>query len=187
MNEKINVETGEVQEKVKPLYKGVYIGDREYICSSLDIPVNPITFHLEEDDKGIQHVQPQGEDESFQMMLNANGKNSDINYLLQRFAGGDPEISAAIEDGLKFVSDKSNGGQVDNTYEDAMKLFEAFNDTKQSLNANPLMNEFIAQNGVEVLENKTEFFSKWDKFVKSKEDALKAKTVVENKETVTNE
>lgn len=51
MNEKVNDE-----KKNEPLYSSTRIGDELYRCADLVIDDCPLLYHLEEDDKGINHV-----------------------------------------------------------------------------------------------------------------------------------
>lgn len=180
MNEKINDE-----EKIESLYTSTRIGDENYCCAKLDVPDCPFIYHLEEDDKGINHVKCIGKDESYQQTLDAQAKNSDINYLLAKYVGGDPAIVEAVESGLKFLDSESNGGNIDQAFDDPMTKVEKYFDTKQKLKDNPLLNEFLAVNDSKILEDRSKFFDKWDKFIASKKAALQAQE--KPKEVISNE
>lgn len=176
MSEKINVElmSGEVidDEELKHVHKKVFIGDEFYNCAKLDIPECPNTYHQVVDSCGIKHVELLGKDESYQDTLDALAKNTDVNYLLARFAGGDPEIISDIQSGLKLDFE---GGQTDDAFESSIALFEAYSDTKNKLNSNPLMNEFLDEYGSDVLKDRKVFFDSFDKFVAKKKADLEPK------------
>lgn len=170
MNEKVN------QENIEPLYSSVRIGDDSYRCADLAIDECPLLYHLEEDDKGINHVKCIGKDDSYQKTLDAQAQNTDINYLLAKYVGGDPAIVEAVESGLKFLDSESNGGSREEAYDDPMAKVETYFDTKQKLKDNPLLNEFLAVNDDKILENRSKFFDKWDKFIASKKAALESQS-----------
>lgn len=171
MKNKVDQETGEIKnEKVKYVHRKVFIGDNFYQCAKLVVPECPNTYHQVEDENGIVHIDQLGKDEAYQATLNALGKNTDVNYLLARFAAGDPDIVSDIQSGLKLDFD---GGQVDDPYESAIALFEAFADSKYKLHNNPLMTEFLDEYGSAVLKDKKTFFDSFDKFVTKKKEALK--------------
>lgn len=168
-----------VEEEIAPLYIDNFIGDTRYDCHLVDINKLPNVFALKEDERGIPYVDCIGKNEAYQAEVDANGKNSDINYLLERFVGGDPAIVSAVSAGLDYAS-----GNVDDTYADSMAMLEKFMDTRDSLKNNPLLNEFMANNDASIFEDKKKFFKKWDEFISNKKvEAEKAeKTEVVNNE-----
>ena len=174
MNEtknKVDEKTGEVKdEEVKHVHRKTFIGDDLYQCAKLDVPECPNTYHQIEDENGIVHIDQLGKDEAYQDTLNALGKNTDVNYLLARFAAGDPDIVSDIQSGLNLDFD---GGMTDDPYESVIALFEAFTDSKYKLHNNPLMTEFLDEYGSAVLKDKKTFFDSFDKFVAKKKEALK--------------
>lgn len=180
MNEKVDGE-----EKIEPLYSSTRIGDEPYRCADLVIDECPLLYHLEEDDKGINHVVAIGKDDSYQKKLDAEALNTDINYLLAKYVGGDPAIAEAVESGLKFLDAESNGGARDEAFDDPMARVESYFDTKQKLKDNPLLNEFLAANDSKILESRSLFFDKWDKFIASKKAVLETQS--KSKEVTTNE
>ena len=184
MSEEEIVKDEEVEE-VEPLYNDVFIGDSRYHCSSVDFGECPNIYGIEVDDKGIEHVVITGKDTSYQKVLNANGLNSNINYLLAKFMGGDPEIVECVESGLDFLSKESNGGQYDSALDDPMQVVENFFDSKNAIKANPLINEFLSSQNTDILEDKNVFFDKWDKFIASKKSSLEAE--LKSKEVTPNE